>query len=121
MKRRTLLQASPALLGLSNLPSLGQAQTNFPNKPIRYIVPVAAGGGSDMVGRALCERWAKVLGQSVVVDNIGGGGGVIAAQNTARSAPDGYTLMQGYVATHGTAPQLGNCPMTPKKISRPSA
>jgi tripartite-type tricarboxylate transporter receptor subunit TctC len=61
MKRRTLLQASPLLLGLGS----AQAQAAYPNKTIRYIVPVAAGGGSDMVGRALCERWAKVLGQSV--------------------------------------------------------
>ena len=68
MKRRTLLQASPLLW---SLPSVSSAQSAFPNKPIRYIVPVAAGGGSDMVGRALCERWSKVLGQSLVVDNIG--------------------------------------------------
>ena len=88
MKRRTLLQASPMLLGL---PGLSQAQLAYPSKPIRYIVPVAAGGGSDMVGRALCERWAKVLGQSVVVDNIGGGGGVIASQNTARAPAEGYS------------------------------
>jgi len=58
MKRRTLLQASPLLFGL---PELAQAQAAYPSKPIRYIVPVSAGGGSDMVGRALCERWAKVL------------------------------------------------------------
>ncbi len=107
MKRRTLLQASPLLW---SLPSVSSAQSAFPNKPIRYIVPVAAGGGSDMVGRALCERWSKVLGQSLVVDNIGGGGGVIASQNTARAPADGYTLMQGYVATHGTAPATRKLP-----------
>ena len=80
-----------------------QAQA-FPSRPLRYIVPVAAGGGSDLVGRTVTERWGKVLGQSFVVDNIGGGGGAIAYQATAKSAPDGYTLMQGYVATHGTSP-----------------
>ncbi|MEI6382480.1 MAG: tripartite tricarboxylate transporter substrate binding protein [Betaproteobacteria bacterium] len=80
------------------------AQTVFPQKPLRYIVPVAAGGGSDMVARTVCERWSRLLGQSIVVDNQGGGGGVIACQNTAKSVPDGYTLMQGYVATHGTSP-----------------
>jgi peroxiredoxin len=115
MKRRTLLQASPLLLGLGN----AQAQAAFPNKTIRYIVPVAAGGGSDMVGRALCERWAKVLGQSVVVDNIGGGGGVIASQNTARAPADGYTLMQGYVATHGTAPATRKLPYDAEKDFTP--
>jgi tripartite-type tricarboxylate transporter receptor subunit TctC len=99
MKRRTLLQAAPALLALPGL-----AQTAYPNKPIRYIVPVSAGGGSDMIGRTVTERWGKLLGQSIIVDNQAGGGGVIASQNTAKAAPDGYTLMQGYVATHGTSP-----------------
>ncbi|MFO1267224.1 MAG: tripartite tricarboxylate transporter substrate binding protein [Rubrivivax sp.] len=76
----------------------------WPTKPLRYIVPVAAGGGSDFIARAVCERWARQLGQTIVVENIGGGGGAIAAQTTAKAAPDGYTLMQGYVATHGTSP-----------------
>lgn len=107
MKRRTLLQAVPALLGL---PGLAQAQAAYPAKPIRYIVPVAAGGGSDMVGRTLTERWGQVLKQSFIVDNQGGGGGVIACQTTARAAPDGYTLMQGYVATHGTSPATRKLP-----------
>jgi tripartite-type tricarboxylate transporter receptor subunit TctC len=107
MKRRTLLQAAPALLGA---PGLLLAQTGFPVKPIRYIVPVSAGGGSDMVGRTLTERWGSVLKQSFIVDNQSGGGGVIACQATARAAPDGYTLMQGYVATHGTSPATRKLP-----------
>lgn len=101
MKRRTLLQAAPLMLAV---PELALAQAAYPNRPIKYIVPVAAGGGSDMIGRQLCERLGKVLGQSMVVENHGGGGGVIASQMTTKAAPDGYTLMQGYVATHGTAP-----------------
>ena len=107
MKRRSVLMAAPLAWGLS---LSAHAQPAYPHKPIRYIVPVAAGGGSDMVGRAVCERLGKVLNQSVVVDNIGGGGGVIAAQNTARAPADGYTLMQGYVATHGTAPATRKLP-----------
>jgi tripartite-type tricarboxylate transporter receptor subunit TctC len=100
MQRRTLVTALPALiLGAG----AAQAQA-FPSKVIRYIVPVSAGGGSDLVGRTVCERWAKQLAQNIVVDNIGGGGGAIASQTTAKAAPDGYTLMQGYVATHGTSP-----------------
>jgi tripartite-type tricarboxylate transporter receptor subunit TctC len=110
MKRRDLLCAAPAL---ALAPSLLRAQSAYPNKPIRYIVPVAAGGGSDMVGRTVTERWGKVLGQSFVVDNQGGGGGVIASQATAHSAPDGYTLMQGYVATHGTSPATRKLPYDP--------
>ena len=105
MKRRTLLHAGPALLVAP-----AWAQAPFPNKPIRYIVPVAAGGGSDFVGRTVTERWGQALKQSFIVDNQSGGGGTIAAQTTARSSPDGYTLMQGYVATHGTSPATRKLP-----------
>jgi tripartite-type tricarboxylate transporter receptor subunit TctC len=105
MQRRCFIAAlstsasgSGALVGLS-----AQAQS-FPARPLRYIVPVAAGGGSDLVGRTVTERWGRVLGQSFVVDNIGGGGGAIACLAAAKSAPDGYTLLQGYVGTHGTNP-----------------
>ena len=116
--RRTVLQA---MAGSGLLSALSvSAQAAYPNKPIRYIVPVAAGGGSDMVGRTVCERWAKQLGQSIVVDNQGGGGGVIACQNTARAAPDGYVLMQGYVATLGTSPATRrNLPYDPLKDFTP--
>jgi tripartite-type tricarboxylate transporter receptor subunit TctC len=100
MKRRHILQAASAAIAL---PSLAFAQS-YPSKPIRYIVPVAAGGGNDMIARVVSERWGRALGQTFVVDNQSGGGGVVASQITARAAPDGYTLMQGYVATHGTTP-----------------
>ena len=98
--RRSLLLSAPALL----LPAGIAFAQSYPTRPVRYIVPVAAGGGSDFVGRTVCERWSKALGQNFIVDNLGGGGGVIAAQTTAKAPPDGYTLMQGYVATHGTSP-----------------
>ncbi|MGZ5238651.1 MAG: Bug family tripartite tricarboxylate transporter substrate binding protein [Caldimonas sp.] len=100
MKRRQLLQAASAALAL---PGISVAQS-YPAKPIRYIVPVAAGGGNDMIARVVTERWGRLLGQNFVVDNVSGGGGVIACQTTAHAPPDGYTLMQGYVATHGTTP-----------------
>ncbi len=100
MQRRRWLQAASALLAV---PSIARAQA-YPSKPIRYIVPVAAGGGADMIARVVTERWGKMLGQSFIVDNQSGGGGVIASLTTAHAPPDGYTLMQGYVATHGTTP-----------------
>ncbi len=100
MKRRYLLQAASVAIAL---PELVIAQS-YPTKPVRYIVPVAAGGGNDMIARVVTERWGRLLGQAFVVDNQSGGGGVVACQATARAAPDGYTLMQGYVATHGTTP-----------------
>ncbi len=100
MQRRHLLQAAAAAVAMPRL-ALAQA---YPAKPIRYIVPVAAGGGNDMIARVVAERWGKLLGQTFIVDNQSGGGGVVACQNVAHAAPDGYTLMQGYVATHGTTP-----------------
>jgi tripartite-type tricarboxylate transporter receptor subunit TctC len=105
IKRRTLLQATPAVLALP-----AWAQAPYPSKPIRYIVPVAPGGGSDFVGRTVTERWGQALKQTFVVDNQSGGGGTIACQATMRAAPDGYTLMQGYVATHGTSPATRKLP-----------
>ena len=113
--RRNLLLSAPALA----LPSWHAHAQAFPSKPLRYIVPVAAGGGSDFVGRTICERWGKVLGQTFIVDNLGGGGGAIAAQTTAKAAADGYTLMQGYVATHGTSPATRKLAYDPIKDFTP--
>jgi tripartite-type tricarboxylate transporter receptor subunit TctC len=113
MKRRLFLQNLQALQTaplFALAPAAVFAQSVYPNKTIRYIVPVSAGGGSDMVGRTLTERWGNLLKQSFIVDNQAGGGGVIACQATARAAPDGYTLLQGYVATHGTSPATRKLP-----------
>ncbi|MGO4306860.1 MULTISPECIES: Bug family tripartite tricarboxylate transporter substrate binding protein [unclassified Cupriavidus] len=115
-KRRVLMKASTLLLAV---PGLAEAQDSFPTKPIRYVVPVSAGGGSDLVGRTVAERWGKVLGQSIVVENQAGGGGVIACQMTAKASPDGYSLMQGYVATHGTNPATRKVPYDPVKDFTP--
>ena len=101
MRRRSLIVSAPALAVAS---PWAYAQATFPTRSLRYIVPVAAGGGSDLVGRTVTERWGRALGQGFVVENIGGGGGAIACQTTAKAPADGYTLLQGYVATHGTSP-----------------
>ena len=114
MNRRDFLGASLAL----TLPFSAYAQA-YPTKPIRYIVPVAAGGGNDMIARVVTERWGRLLGQTFIVENQSGGGGVIASQNTMRAAPDGYTLMQGYVATHGTTPATRKIPYDPIKDFTP--
>jgi tripartite-type tricarboxylate transporter receptor subunit TctC len=107
VKRRALLTAAPAL---ALAPWSAARAQGFPDKPVRYIVPVAPGGGSDMVGRTVTERWARALNGTFIVDNQSGGGGVVACQATMRAAPDGYTLMQGYVATHGTSPATRKLP-----------
>src|SRR4030095_15973013 len=116
MKRRQLLQAASAAIAL---PQLSLAQASYPTKPIRYIVSVAAGGGDDMIARVVTQRWGALRGQPFVVDNQGGGGGVIASQTVARAAPDGYTLLQGYVATHGTNPATRKVPYDPLKDFTP--
>lgn len=100
-RRRVVLGLLPSWVVLGGSVRAADA---FPSRTIRYVVPVSAGGGSDFIGRVVTERWAELLKTTIVVDNQGGGGGVIASQYTARAAPDGYTLMQGYVATHGTSP-----------------
>jgi tripartite-type tricarboxylate transporter receptor subunit TctC len=99
-------------LGLMFAPLAGaQSQTaNYPNKPIKLIAPVAAGGGLDNLVRKVADRLSKNLGQSIVVENIGGGGGTIASQQVAKAAPDGYTLLASYTATHGTNPAVRKLP-----------
>ncbi|MGZ8992569.1 MAG: Bug family tripartite tricarboxylate transporter substrate binding protein [Burkholderiaceae bacterium] len=114
MKRRDLLLTTPLLCASPRL-----FAQSYPIRPIRYIVPVAAGGGSDFVARTVTERWSKALGATFVVDNQGGGGGVIACQTAAKAAPDGYTLLQGYVATHGTSPATRKVPYDPIKDFTP--
>jgi tripartite-type tricarboxylate transporter receptor subunit TctC len=116
MQRRAFVLVLPS--AMLTLAGTLHAQA-YPSKPIRYIVPVSAGGGSDMVGRTVTERWGKLLNQTFVVENQAGGGGVIASQNTARAPADGYTLMQGYVATHGTSPATRKLPYDPVKDFTP--
>ena len=88
MQRRRLLTALPAL-GASSLgaPWTAAMAQAFPNRSIKYIVPVAAGGGSHLVGRTVTERWGRALGQNFVVENIGGGGGAHPIPTTAKAAP----------------------------------
>ncbi len=83
---------------------------DWPAKPLKILVPAQPGGGLDLVGRTIADVLGRSFGQSVVVENVSGGGGQIATQATARAAPDGYTLMVGYVGTHGTNPAVRKLP-----------
>jgi tripartite-type tricarboxylate transporter receptor subunit TctC len=89
-------------------PAAGQA--GYPAKPIRLIAPVQPGGGVDLVARTIADRLGRALKESIIVDNQSGGGGVVGAMATAKAAPDGYTLMVGYVGTHGTNPAVRKLP-----------
>ena len=76
------------------------AQSTYPDKSIRLIVPFAAGGPTDVIARAVGQKLTENLGQPVVIDNRGGGGGNIGSDLVAKAAPDGYTLVMGIVGTH---------------------
>ena len=91
------------------LPALGSAQP-YPVRPVKIVVPAQPGGGLDLVGRTVADQLARAMNQSFFVENSAGGGGAIAAQAVARAAPDGYTLMVGYVGTHGTNPAVRKLP-----------
>jgi len=91
------------------LPALGSAQP-YPVRPVKIVVPAQPGGGLDLVGRTVADQLGRAMSQSFIVENSAGGGGAIAAQAVARAAPDGYTLMVGYVGTHGTNPAVRKLP-----------
>ncbi len=86
--------------------SAAHAQTtdDYPNKPVRLIVPQQPGAASDVLGRVFAHKFAEALGQSVVIDNRAGAGGIIGAEAAAKSAPDGYSLLLGASAWLTIAP-----------------
>ncbi len=93
------------LTALAALLSPASAQT-FPERPITLIIPFAAGGSTDLVGRVVAEKMSEGLGQQVIVDNRGGAGGNLGAAAVAKAAPDGYTILMGTVATHALNPAV---------------
>lgn len=110
--RRFAIGALLAAAALGSLPVL--AQGVYPNKPIRMIVSVGAGGATDALARRLADRLSKAMNTPVYVENQAGASGVIAAQTVAHAAPDGYTILIGTNTTHaGNASFLKNIPYDP--------
>ena len=94
---KTLIGASLAAL----LTMAGQAGAqSFPNRPITMVIPFAAGGPTDVLGRVVAARMSELLGQQVVVENVGGAGGMTGSNRVKTAAPDGYTMVLGTVGTH---------------------
>lgn len=106
MNRRHLLLRSTAVLALMFAPALpARAQNDFPSRPVRVVVPFAAGGLVDVVARIVAEQMQAALGRPVVVENQGGAGGTIGAATVARAAPDGHTLLLNSTG-HAVTPVL---------------
>ncbi len=97
----------------------GPALAAFPEKAITIVVPTAAGGANDAMARTIGQGLAAALKQPVIVDNKAGAGGALAAEFVAKAAPDGYTLMLGYIATHAMNPALQKLRYDPVKDFEP--
>ena len=109
----------PALLAL-NCGFAANAQQSYPNRPVRVVVFVPPGGGADLLARVMAQKLGEGLGQTVVVDNRAGMGGVVGTSLVAKAAPDGYTLLQGGITTHGIGPHIySNLPYDPVRDFAP--
>jgi len=98
---RRIMLGSVMVLGLA-----GAATAEYPDRSITLIIPFAAGGSTDVVGRIVAEGMSRELGQQVVVQNVGGAGGTLGAQQAAAAEADGYTILMGTVATHALNPLI---------------
>ena len=114
-----MMQMAAAVLFLTAAdPAVAQ---DYPNRPIAMVVPFAAGGPGDVIGRLLATSFGKVLGQTVIIENVVGAGGTIGTNRVAKAAPDGYTLLLMHVARQPVSRYFASCPTTPLEISSQSA
>jgi tripartite-type tricarboxylate transporter receptor subunit TctC len=110
------------LAGLMTLIGVSHATAQdgpYPNKPIRWVVPFAPGGGTDVIARPIANKLTERIGQHILYDNRGGGGGVLAGEIVARAAPDGYTLLVAAVAVMTVTGSLQKLPFDPIKDFAP--
>ena len=104
--RSEFLRLGAAACAAVALPALAESPSAWPTKPIRFVVPFAPGGTSEIVARSVAAELSKQLGQNVYVDNRPGGAGVTAMQEVAKSAADGYTLILTHVGTMAVNPYM---------------
>lgn len=101
--RRTVVRAAAALIGAAGWPA-ARAQSAWPSRPVRFVVPFVPGGTSDIVARTTAQELTRLLPHPVVIDNKAGGGGVPAMQEVARAPADGHTLILGHVGSMAVNP-----------------
>jgi len=107
MRNRAFAIAFGALLATT----LQASAQNFPSRPLTMIIPFAAGGPTDVLGRVVAQRMSELLGQQVVVENVGGAGGMTGSKRVADAAPDGYTFVVGTVGTHAQSQTMYKRPL----------
>src|SRR2546428_10825324 len=106
-----LTRISAAVFGLLLTLAAGAEAQNYPTKPMTMIIPFAAGGPTDVLGRVMAQRMSELLGQQVVVENIGGAGGMTGSKRVADAAPDGYSFVLGTVGTHAQSQTMYKKPL----------
>ncbi len=108
MLRKLLLAAA----AMAVMASSGTASAqDFPNRPMTMIIPFAAGGPTDVLGRVVAQRMSEILGQQVVIENVGGAGGQTGSKRVEQAQPDGYTFVLGTVGTHAQSQTLSKKPL----------
>src|SRR5262245_60950546 len=103
---RTSLFVAVAAVCLAACSTPTMAQSDYPNRPINFIIPFPPGGSTTIVVRSLSDKLGEILGQQIVIDNRAGAGGTVGTRALARSEPDGYTIGLGYSGTLAIGPNL---------------
>jgi tripartite-type tricarboxylate transporter receptor subunit TctC len=105
VSRRTFLYVAAAAAAVPCLRRVARAQA-YPTRPITLVVPFAAGGSFDVIARVLTPGLSEILGQQVIVENVGAASGIVGVNRVAHAMPDGYSVLLGTVGTHAYNPAL---------------